>query len=473
MTPAIGTAGNPFPGLRPFDEHDATFFYGRDEAVDEVLDRLAKNRVLALIGPSGSGKSSLIRAGVVPAIAGGALSRESSRWKIGIFRPGVDPVGNLAAALNRVEIEASAPALRASSQGLVDLVRRSDSGGGPLLIIVDQFEELFRFGRLERSEDRQFFAALLAAASRSDEAIYLLIAMRSDFIGEVSALPRLPEALSNSLFLMPRMTRLQIRQAIEEPIASAMGAIEPRCVQQLLNDVGDSPDSLVRLQHVLMRTWEAWQRRGAGGPVGSEDYQCAGTIARALDMHGEEVFGALESQEHKLARKLLQFLSGEESGQGVRRPTSFREIVQGLGESPERLANVIAQFTRGGFVVTSDVALHEQTVIDISHELLLRSWQRLGTWIAEERESRDTYLRLAYQARHSSSRLTGRDLEETLRWWDEWRPNASWAARYDSEFAQVRGFVEASRRGRVVRTTLYWCLPAGLTILLLAVIGSC
>ena len=177
MNQQSGHRANPFPGLRPFNQQDHPFFFGRDEAVDEVLERMVKNRSVALIGPSGSGKSSLMRAGVVPAIAGGALGGTSSHWNFASLRPGNDPIGNLAHALENVGIQNADRVLRTSSQALIELTRRSTAPGKHLLVIVDQFEELFRFRQYAQSEDSDLFATLLAAVAHSDAPVHLVITM--------------------------------------------------------------------------------------------------------------------------------------------------------------------------------------------------------------------------------------------------------------------------------------------------------
>jgi energy-coupling factor transporter ATP-binding protein EcfA2 len=206
---------NPFPGLRPFEPDEDHLFFGREKETDDLLRRLRSNRLLAVVGTSGSGKSSLVRSGLIPSLHSGFMVSAGSTWRVSMMRPGEDPMGHLAEALdapdvigaregelastNRVLLDAT---LRRGTLGLVDAVRlaripRHDN----LLILVDQFEELFRFRRsrqIESSRDEAvaFVKLLLEAANQNEIPIYVVLTMRSDFIGDCMDYPGLPEAVN-------------------------------------------------------------------------------------------------------------------------------------------------------------------------------------------------------------------------------------------------------------------------------------
>ena len=198
---------SPYPGLRAFEPHEWMLFFGREAHVEDLLQRLARHRFLAVIGASGSGKSSLVRAGLLPALYRGYLTGASSRWRIAVMRPGAGPFDELARAL--AAPEALGPGDRqgklcSSSCGLVQVVR--DAGlarDESLLLVVDQFEELFRFASERREQDGGaeallFVTALLGAVEQLDVPIYVVLTMRTDFLRDCARLPGLPEALNRS-----------------------------------------------------------------------------------------------------------------------------------------------------------------------------------------------------------------------------------------------------------------------------------
>ena len=240
----------PYPGLRPFEPDEALKFYGRETHTAELLRRLSENRFIAVVGNSGSGKSSLVRAGLLPALYRGRLIGATSQWRICIMRPGEAPMRSLAESLAEQKVfsgesETVLQEVRRSSLGLVRAVRASQfAPGESLLLVVDQFEELFRFVRERREEDggaeaRLLVSSLLEAADLSSAPVYVVLTMRSDFLGDCSQFPGLPEVLNRSQYLIPRMTREQIRDAIEKPLGLAGARMSGRLVERLLNELGE------------------------------------------------------------------------------------------------------------------------------------------------------------------------------------------------------------------------------------------
>jgi hypothetical protein len=282
----------PFPGLRPFTREEAPLFFGRDDEIEELLARLSARRLLAVIGTSGSGKSSLVRAGLIPVIERGPLGPAGSRWMIAtVSRPGLDPLQGLASALARsfgrpdtwaVEVEA---VLAQSSAGLAEFGRVHLGPDQRLLIVIDQFEELFRYrkqaGDGGRIQSTAFVKLLLAATGHLDLVpqgaevpVHVALTMRSDYLGKCAQFRGLPEALNDAQYLVPRMSREQLRETIEGPLALANAEISEVLVERLLNDVGDDPDQLPVLQHVLLRIWEqSGAARAVGSPIDVEHYE--------------------------------------------------------------------------------------------------------------------------------------------------------------------------------------------------------
>ncbi len=296
----IDKGTNPFPGLRPFQTDEYRFFFGRSAASQELLTRLQHSRFLAIIGASGSGKSSLIQAGLIPALRGGMMAGAGSGWRIVVTRPGDDPIGNLAgqlvkkgmisgaiAGLNIDEDEAVIEAmLRTGSLGLVDVVRQAQlADQTKVLIVVDQFEELFVVGAARKrgsptDETSAFVKLLLEAAHQADLIIYVVIVMRAEFFGDCAQFQKLPEAINEGEYLLPRLTRDQRRLAITGPIGVMRRKISKVLVTRLLNEVENTPNQLAFLQHALIRTWDYWKKHQCNGePIGIEHYEASRTMS--------------------------------------------------------------------------------------------------------------------------------------------------------------------------------------------------
>jgi hypothetical protein len=454
-TPLDDPDYNPFPGLRPFEDRNEQLFFGRELQVDQLLSRLESNRFLAIVGTSASGKSSLVRAGLLPALHGGAMADAGSHWKIAIMRPGSDPIANLATALEESSALDATGSDRATRRGmaravldsgalgLVELIQqaRLDKGDN-VLIFVDQFEELFRFKKSHNLESADhaalFVRLLLEAASHPSSSIYVLLTMRSDFLGDCAQFHGLPERINEGLFLVPRLSRDQLRDAIEGPIGVAGAEITPRLVNRLLNGVGDDPDQLPVLQHALMRTWQMWKAEDAPDmPIDIAHYEATGELAEALSRHGDEIYSALPDDRSRLiAERLFKAVTdrGTDS-RGIRRPTRFDELCAIVGASEADVRNVVDTFRapENAFLMPpATTPLEPGTVIDITHESLMRVWGLLLRWVAEEADSARIYRRLASDAERGAAPWRNPDLAEARAWLQRNRDriNEAWAARY-------------------------------------------
>ncbi len=459
---------NPFPGLRPFSAEEDYLFFGREEQTNELLGLLRKHRFLAVVGTSGSGKSSLVRAGLLPALYGGTMVSVGSRWEVGVFRPGGDPIRNLAQALIDCDIyDAEDPeslprlmaTLRRSRNGLVEAVKQSDLGEGHnLLLVVDQFEELFRF-RAVRTEHQEvsaeFAQLLLHAAANPEIPIYITLTMRSDYLGECAQLPGLAEAVNHGEYLIPRLTRDQRRDAIERPIAVGGQKITPRLINQLLNEVGDDVDQLPVLQHALMRIWDCWENdHTPGEPIDLRHYLAVGGLTKALSQHADEVYAELEDERAQvLCKRIFKALTERGADErGIRRPTQMSllcKIVEGELDEVKPVLDAFRKVGRTFVMPLEGTAIDDSTIIDISHESLMRVWGSLRQWVDEESQSARVYRRLAETALLFNDRRAGfyRDPDLSIAW--TWRekssPNLAWAERYADGFQSAIDFLDKSR----------------------------
>ena len=473
----IRTPDNPFPGLRPFEFDESHLFFGRDGQSEQLIGKLGRTRFLAVVGTSGSGKSSLVRAGLLPTLLGGFMTSAGSDWRIAIMRPGNNPIGNLAGALNAPDVFGSdigenaamqtaiaEATLRRSSLGLVDAVRQAAmSGNENLLVLVDQFEEIFRFARVSEGaayhNDAAAFVKLNLEASRQREVpIYVVLTMRSDYLGDCSQFWGLPEAINESQYLIPRLTRDQLREAIIGPIAVGGGQIAPRLVNRLLNDVGDDQDQLPILQHALMRTWDQWKGDYRGDEsVDLPLYEAIGTMSSALSNHADEAYDELKDERSKeIAEKIFKGLTEKGSdNREIRRPIELKHLCA-LAEAKEAaVVSVIEVFRSKGrsfLMPPAGVPLTEASLIDISHESLIRNWRRLKEWVEDESRSARIYKRLVETAvlhREGKAGLwRDPDLQIALAWREQNKPNQVWAQRYHPEFALAMSFLDQSVAAR-------------------------
>jgi hypothetical protein len=278
--------------------------------------------------------------------------------------------------------------------------------------------------------------------------------MRSDFLGDCTQFPGLAEAINAGQYLVPRMTRDERRAAIEGPVRVGGAEIAPVLLTRLVNDVGDNPDQLSILQHALNRTWARWQAEGGDKePLDLAHYEAIGTMAHALDQHAEQAYaelGALRPQQ--ICKKLFKALTDKATDpRGVRRPTALRTLCALADATAAEVTDVIDVFrdpSRSFLMPPAGEALGAETVIDISHESLMRVWQRLDSWGNEEAHSAQTYRRLAEAAALHAAGMAGLwrnpELQLALDWRDTSRPNETWAARYHTGFAAAMDFLEAS-----------------------------
>ena len=480
---------NPFPGLRPFTQEEDYLFFGREEQTIELLQRLGSNRFLAVVGTSGSGKSSLVRCGLLSELLGGKMLGAGASWEIAVMHPGGNPLALLTDALLEADLydrkeeharENLLATLSRSHFGLVEAVKQADLGEGTnFLLVVDQFEEIFRFqdaGQRQQEVANEFISLLLEAAAQKDVPIYVVLTMRSDFIGECGQFEGLAERVNRGEFLIPRLTREQYKRVIEGPIKVAGGQIAPRLLQRLLNDLGQQADQLPCLQHALMRTWDVWAQRQKDetGRIKDEtkassfilppssldldDYQRVGRMAEALSLHADEIYDSLASdRQRELCQGIFQALTVEESNsRGIRRPQRLGRLCQILEVPAEELRPIIDAYRHSGvtFLMPSpDVALTDQTIIDISHESLMRVWTRLRQWVEEETQAAGIYHRLSESAALHQQGKAGlyRDPELgiALAWQESKRPNAAWAERYRPGFAPAMAFLQASQQASV------------------------
>ncbi|MDB4550181.1 ATP-binding protein, partial [Akkermansiaceae bacterium] len=457
---------NPFPGLRPFQSDEEHLFFGRENQTLELLQILRDNRFVGVIGTSGSGKSSLVRCGLLSELYGGSFLDAGTDWEVAVMNPGGGPFSQLSKALVSADIYDSEEddihlklnaTLRRSRLGLIEAIRQSDLPEGTnVLLVVDQFEEIFRYSEAGEEEGEaadDFVSMILEAAKQSSIPIYVIITMRSDYIGDCSKFEGLPEEINEGEYLIPRLSREEYKSVIEGPIKVGGGKLAPRLLQRLLNDIGTESDQLPCLQHALMRTWDAWVDRDEGEELDLEDYRAIGGMGKALSIHADEIFETFSDQgTREAATRMFRAITEKgDDNRGIRRPLRLQQLADITNHSIEEVKSVVDPYRQQGvtfLMPPSNRELEADTVIDISHESLMRVWQRLRNWVEEEAQSARIYRRLVDTSslwrKEEAGLYHDPDLQIAQSWRDEYEPNEAWADLYGGGFEVATEFLGAS-----------------------------
>jgi tetratricopeptide (TPR) repeat protein len=415
---AIHEGQCPYRGLRVFDVDDAAFFFGREALVEWLLNELRPtsdkpvNRFLAIVGASGSGKSSLARAGLVAALKHDGVPG-SSRWPIAISRPGSDPLENLAVSLSKAaDIGQGASALPdliaafdKSEKTLHLMVRRLLPENAPdmrLVVVVDQFEEIFTLCRKDELRD-PFVRNLLYAAKSAEGQTVVILAMRADFYAKCAANAELAAAMSDHHVLVGPMTEDELRRAIERPVQCVGCEFDAGLVDLLVRDVRNQPGALPLLQDALLELWK--QREGRRLTV--KAYHEIGKLEGALQRRADAALKTFSDDEQELCR--LTFLRLTQPGEGTedtRRRVSMREL-QSLSGNPAATEAIIQKLTDQALLTTEGNLGHEDACVEVAHEALIRNWPQLRKWIDADRAGLRARTRLTEATREWKN--SGRD----------------------------------------------------------------
>lgn len=470
----------PYPGLRPFQANESHLFFGRDEQVEKLLEKIQNSHFVAVVGPSGCGKSSLVKAGLIPDLKTGFLMDEGRKCRTIEMRPGDKPFDNLARALYKsfgetTPIGCIKAELKRGPKGLIESICSEVTPNKEvILLVVDQFEELFRFKQNNNMDEViAFIALLIESANHSGElAIHIVITMRSDFLGECSLFPGLPEILNDNQFLTPRLTRERMKEAIEAPARVCGGMLDPYLVNTLLNDVGVDHDQLPLLQHALMRMWAlAKESCGKKEPIVDipidkfkenqpriiltmKHYAEIGKLQKALTQHANQAYDQLNEKQQRIAQVIFRRLSERNAEQkDVRRAATVQDIANVAEVDNSEVIAVADIFIDPAynFLTASDEQLTAMSLLDISHESIIRQWDKMRDWIMKEFISAMRYKRLiadSYDHKAGSKQLlSGIALENALDWKSKNGINKQWALRYsdEAEFEQVMNYINESR----------------------------
>ncbi len=375
----------PYKGLARFETEDAEFFFGREQLVAEAVGHLVGARFLALVGPSGGGKSSLLRAGLLHALRSGALPG-SDRWTYTVIRPGNDPRG---------ELDRAAKELREASRAV---------------IAVDQFEEIFTAGA-DDAERQAFFDALTRTVLQPEGTITIVIAMRADFYGRCAKHRGFASLLASDQILVGPMDADELHRAILRPAERAGLSVEEGLVDVLVADTLDQPGALPLLSTALLELWTRRQDR----VLSLEEYLRSGGVEGAVARLAEDAYGRLDRDEQAAAKRILLRLAAPGEGASVvRRRAPLSEF--DLDREP-RMARAMEILADARLVTVAE------GTVEVAHEALLREWPRLRTWLEEDAEGRSLHRNLIASAhawdeggRDDADLYRGARLAGTLEW---------------------------------------------------------
>jgi tetratricopeptide (TPR) repeat protein len=494
------SAEHPFPGLRPFAYQDHEYFFGRSDQTFALYRLIDRSRFVAVVGSSGSGKSSLVRAGLLPLLDQETREPGGHNWVWCEMRPGDAPLQRLTGLLAGLSSDDDAVVASGRRERIAAQLQRSSFGisealtetkgitGKSLVLVVDQFEELFRYAAAgsaraspttedarARDEATQFVQLLLEASRAPLHNITVMLTMRSDFIGDCARFHGLPEAVCAAQFLVPSLTRDQLDEVIRLPLEKAGATIDPELVERLLNDCGTEMDQLPVLQHCLSRLWdEAGKSRIAAAPTpapsGAEasgaairagrhlsliHYRAIGEFSDALSLHADEI---LKDLGPKLLLAVTQVFSAlselDKEGRAIRRALRFSQLVAETGVDEAAVRQVLDRFRADdcSFLTPPRFeAIEPATRIDVGHEALLRRWEKVSGhgvelgWLRAERQAGERYRGLLAMA-DGDATLPAHLVDERLAWWKARPRTAAWAERYGGGFERVEKLLQVSLR---------------------------
>jgi len=396
----------PYKGLASFDEADARFFFGRERLVGELAARTVATGLLAVVGASGSGKSSLIAAGLAPSLAAGLLPG-SERWHVTVMRPGEHPLAKLQS------------------------VEATDDDRRRHLLVVDQFEEIFTTC-VDEQERAAFVDALIERARCDHEASAVVLSLRGDFIDHCATYPALAELISANQVLVGPMTQEELRRAIEGPARRVGLRVETALVETLVAEVADEPGGLPLLSTALV---ELWQQR-SGGWLRKETYQETGGVRSAVTRLAENSYEHLTHEQREAARRLfLRLVASGDEGAVARRRVPLSELDL---ERDAVLAAVVERLTADRLLTA------QESNVEVAHEALLREWPRFQDWLREDAQGRELREHLTQSAKRWEG--AGRDAAELYRG-ARLTATLDWAAAREQELNELeRGFLAESRR---------------------------
>ncbi len=424
----------PYKGLAAFQPEDSGYFFGREDLVEDLVSRLQKSRILVLGGSSGSGKSSVLRAGLLPAVAANAMPG-SENWRVCIFTPGRDPMTDLYFQLIGDNSHLTAQISLNDFVAYPSAARRlATANKGELLICIDQFEELFTLVTQERRG--KFIEALSAMTDPADSRVRIVLTIRADFYASCAEIPWLADRISDNQLLVGPMTRPELRRAISEPARAAGLHMDRSLIDAIVDEAGREAGSLPLVAHSLYETWS----RRKGAVMSLDGYRQSGGVTGAISQTAETLYSNSFDKKQQAAtqRLFLRLVTPGEGTPDTRRLLPIDDVERDI--DPDTTRRVVEALTDARLLTVDEKS------VQIAHEALLRTWPRLESWIEDSRDD----LRMRQRIQHDAAEWQAEDREPDLLYrGTRLLASLEWSESHENVLGgQERDFLDAAREAR-------------------------
>jgi hypothetical protein len=402
LAPELADDLCPYVGLDAFSERHQSVFFGRERLVEEALRFLERSRLLAVVGPSGSGKSSLVLAGLLPALKDGAASA-SALWRYAPrMVPGSNPMANLARVLHTLQREQESDPERWIEQNATRLMQEPDqllamieADDAPLLLVVDQFEEAFTLCA-DDTIRQAFVTCLLRLSQTPGRRHTVILTMRTDFESLVSRLPDFQAIFERHIFRVTPLNAAELRASIQAPAELIGLKFEHGLVDALLHDILGEPAALPLLQFSLLKLWEHRERNY----ITWDAFGRLGGGRQALSISADAFYDSLIPEEQVTARRILLRLVRAGDGLEITSNRVRLESLYKTGEAEDRVSRVLEKLIQARLTRITQGDVASDTQVEIAHEALVRNWPRLVAWLEEERDNIRQRQRVTDAAQH-------------------------------------------------------------------------
>ncbi|MBK6265148.1 hypothetical protein JKA74_08870 [Marivirga sp. S37H4] len=482
-----GSNVNPFPGLKPYEVEDSHFYYSYGYRTDDILSRLRENRFITLVGDAGSGKASLVNCAIIPTLLDGFAGKGGDKWKYVVFRPGTNPLKNMAIALANSKIflkggkiepnfaDQLNEILRENVQGLLNVFDKYKlEEEHNLLIFIDDFEDIFAYEELYESEEDKllFINLILKFIRRSNHPVYLVMALSSDFLSESSQYSGLPEVINDSQYMIPKMDASHLGKIIVHAFKSAGIRVESALIETILQDFKEHQANNYQLQYLLKSMVDLWLSsvKTSDELLTIEFYKKAGGLEGAINKDAEQLYSVLNKVQKRICTCLFKSIA--QVGENERtRAVAVEDVSKVAGCSINQLIEVIDLFTLEGLelieiIETYDIEerldslddlldnpfsqVNKYSKITLRNVELMESWPRLKHWVEEEQKYAGIYIRLANSAalfrQDKKGYFMNPELQVALDWYQREKPGKAWAKRYPGNFENAIEYLLLSQQ---------------------------
>ncbi|UII27375.1 hypothetical protein LVD15_02795 [Fulvivirga maritima] len=465
---------NPFPGLRAYSVAEKDYYYSYGYRTDDILSRLRSNQFITLVGEAGGGKESLLNCAIIPVLEAGFAGMVGSQWEYVSFRPGTNPLRNLALVLanSKVFLEGGKiepnftshieDMLREGVQGLLNVFETySLKEEHNLLVFINDFEDILANEDLyDQKEDILLFINLiLRFIRRSNYPVYLVIALSSDYLSSTSRYPGLPEMINDSQYLIPKMDPTQLKKVIAHGFNSARIRFERELIEVVLQEYQKFEANNYQLQYVLKSMVDIWRDEGGEyQEVGLQHYKRAGRISQAIERKAEQLFDKFNPEQKRICSILFKVITRKDKTGNINAvlistiseiaecsEQQVVDVVNKFGVDQIELIEVIETYDIKERLDSLDSLLEEgflyvnrNSKITLRNKELILAWPRLNDWVNAEDDNSEIFLRLVsallLYRQEKRGFYQNPELKIALDWYNQEDPNEAWAQYYSNHF---------------------------------------